>query len=1132
MNKGESLQGINLNRSLRSNSFSDYLGVSRKVADKRRVSDVTARYVPSNKPRPFNSPKLLRMLREPVTPNIDGNSRLAKKGEANLATIILNRATTPYLKQDQRSLLDTTPPVELTKVPILSPQHLFDETAPSTGDSIAVEMVREIFQRAMSAVQPEVAKRYSTPDSIDSLPAMYVVERTPDGVGCEVPSPTTSFSPRMNDSSDEFFLYEMMNGSERQNENLLDEMAKATVCGIDEESEFEESVTDLREKCDGGADEVPDSSRKTFITEVHLKLDEYMDLEQKCEMLEQKIDELESENSVKDMKIIDLNNEIEKLRQRLSSEDEDSLRGLRKRIDELERERDAYTAEKGKFTEEIKILNEEKAILQMSKEELLLKIVEYEKTSIGDHKNHNPAEYLSSKLRAIDKELMQTKERCTSKEEDLECIKIDYDRIKSTMETYQKLNKNLSSKNSLLQKTINEREKQLEDNLNEILQLREESGNLREQIYKLHAQLEDFKRVTSNLENELVQKEAEMERMEEKVYRNEKTIEDMNSTLKIKDFEKNRLVKEMQEQLEEKSRCLEEVLSTKDDTKSEMKRTLEDARRTLEQEVKKREYLCRKFVNLENELIEEKNNSKIFKENCLSLQSDIANFKETMTKLADQMTNMEDHNRRLSQQNLDLYRSYEDKIKEVQSLAEAKNFIAKRNEELLQENADIVQRYDIVTKELGGKMALLEDMNRKLKEIEQLRAENRRIKVESEEVLQKMRAIATDEDTESDYQLEMCGRRSRGERRFGRRVNFDKLSAWNTKLEEKNAALSEQVAELRSRLEKEIEAKNSVIARTNTVKDILYERRIRLGRATESTVDIWRPTLEKCITNQLFEDDLESNDELSLFTAPLDEEMWQLKHQIHTTTVLLSHLTSFMNRQMLKKNESTQTESEYSLSLHRIGDVSTTRMEETFATLVLTYTVDKDLLLQRFHDRKIQLGELERSLGEAVSALTLYLERNNVGLDVSSFMSSILHLCTQVSITAVQYGSLRQQTELTAAAEMMVNYVANLRQEIESLTQQLPIIATTTTALDRIEYQPPEEKIMELSVSNNKVRRFFSCAKVTCVVFTLSVFVLLAIGHFDAQLFYFVFVIRKKSLSGIDKHEYRTIHSSIARRRP
>lgn len=116
-------------------------------------------------------------------------------------------------------------------------------------------------------------------------------------------------------------------------------------------------------------------------------------------------------------------------------------------------------------------------------------------------------------------------------------------------------------------------------------------------------------------------------------------------------------------------------------------------------------------------------------------------------------------------------------------------------------------------------------------------------------------------------------------------------------------------------------------------------------------------------------------------------------------------------------------------------------MEETFATLVLTYTVDKDLLHQRFHSKKIHLGEMERSLGEAVSSLTLYLEQKARGLDVSAFLSDILKLCTQVSIAAVQFGSLRQQTELTAAAEMMVNYVANLKQEIEVLTQQLLTIS-------------------------------------------------------------------------------------------
>lgn len=128
--------------------------------------------------------------------------------------------------------------------------------------------------------------------------------------------------------------------------------------------------------------------------------------------------------------------------------------------------------------------------------------------------------------------------------------------------------------------------------------------------------------------------------------------------------------------------------------------------------------------------------------------------------------------------------------------------------------------------------------------------------------------------------------------------------------------------------------------------------------------------------------------------------------------------------------------------IFRVGEVSTTRMEETFATLVLTYTIDKDLLNQRFHGKKMQLGETERSFGEAVSSLTLFLEENARGLDVSHFMNNIFQLCTQISISAVQYGSLRQQTELTAAAEMMVNYVANLKQEIESLSQQLPAIGS------------------------------------------------------------------------------------------
>ncbi|KAK9696115.1 hypothetical protein QE152_g32109 [Popillia japonica] len=1023
MNKGESLENLNLNRSLRSNSFSEYAEISRKIADKRRISDVTARFVPGTiniKPKPFNSPKLLRMLREPVTPTLDKPLRMNQT--TNLTTMILNRAS-PHLKEQQRVLLDSSLPGDLNRIPVLTPEHLGKAGAAGEPNSVAVEMLEVILERVvMEGGRRSDGNLFNTPNSTDSPPVMYVVERTPD-LGCEAGHPQTPYSPKMNDSSDEFFFYEMMSSStERQNENLLDEMAKATVCGIDEESECEESTTDSGDK------------EKRYISEVHLKLNDYVDLEQKCEALEQRIEDLEAENSLKDTKISDLNNEIGKLRQKLTG-DEDGrtvlVEEFRKRIDDLEEEKEIYQSEKRSLAEQIKRLNEDKDTLQLSKEELLLKIV------IGYGTN----------------EPIRSRGEESPNGQDIECIRIDYDRLKSRMETYQILNKNLSAKNGLLQKSMKEKEKLLEEYLEEIVRLREDSAKFMEDIRLLRNNLEEYKRVTSNLEEDLIRKGTDLEES----HRERKILDDVNSCLRLKE-------RQLLSDLEDKTRCLEEVLATKEGNKSDLKLALEETRRKLEQEVKKQDYLCKKFVDLENELISEKNSSAIFKETCEDLQND-----------------------ELSRDNLDLYKSHEDRTKEIQSLIEAKSFIAKRNEELLQENAEIVRRYDIVAKELGNKMSLLEDMNRKLKEIDQLRAENRRIKIESEEIVQKMRSL----DGESD-QVDSSSSRKGGsrERKVGRRANFDRLAAWNAKLEERNAALSEEVAELRERLTKEMEAKDSIVARMNTTKDILCERRIRLGRATDSAVDIWKPHLEKYIARNLFGDDTELEDETLLFVGPLDEEMWQLKHQIHSTTMLLSHLTSFMNRQMLKKNVCTQTEPELSSNFYRIGEISTTRMEETFATLVLTYTVDKDLLHQRFHAKKIQLGETERSLGEAVSALTLYLERNAIGLDVSNFMSNILQLCTQVSVAAVQYGSLRQQTELTAAAEMMVNYVANLRQEIELLTQQLPVVGTTT-ALDRIEFQS-DEKPNEINVSQGKSRRFLSCVKTTCIMFTLSMFVLVA----------------------------------------
>lgn len=525
-----------------------------------------------------------------------------------------------------------------------------------------------------------------------------------------------------------------------------------------------------------------------------------MDLEQKCEALEQRIEELESDNSFKDRRICDLNNEIDRSRQKLTVEDKNRIEELLARISELEKERDEHQIERSSLLEEIKILNEEKAILQLSKEDLFLKIVEYERRMPADQEKIVPLECPPSTLRLYDKK---------------EKSDYDYERMKSTVETYRKLNDNLSSKNSFLQETMRARENKLEENFEEIARLREESG-------KLTVQLEDFKRIASSLEQELIRKEADLERMEENVCKNEKIIENVNCTLRVCETEKtrlNELICGLRDELGEKSQRLNQLINAKDETK------LNETKRKLEQEIKKQEHLCAKFVILQNELVDEKNNTKIFREKCDDLRAGMATFKAMMSRLEDETNAAEERNANLIVENRQLFDSYQVKIDESRTLIEAKNFLAKRNEELLQENAEMVVKYHMVNKELDAKIALLDDMSRKLSEIEQLRLENRRIKVESEEILRSL-----DGDLSDSFRKEGIGTFRSKDRKVGRRMNFDRLTLQNTKLEERNAALTEFVTELRERLEKEIQAKNSVIAHTNTIKDILCERRIRLGR--------------------------------------------------------------------------------------------------------------------------------------------------------------------------------------------------------------------------------------------------------------------------------------------------------------
>lgn len=111
-------------------------------------------------------------------------------------------------------------------------------------------------------------------------------------------------------------------------------------------------------------------------------------------------------------------------------------------------------------------------------------------------------------------------------------------------------------------------------------------------------------------------------------------------------------------------------------------------------------------------------------------------------------------------------------------------------------------------------------------------------------------------------------------------------------------------------------------------------------------------------------------------------------------------------------------------------------MEEKFTALVLAYTIDNTSLHQRYTRQKKRLREKEHTLGEEISMLSIHLEKYANDLDVSPRLERILSLCAQVSISAEQFGSLTQQVNLNKAVDLMVNYVARLKQNLDTQQHQ------------------------------------------------------------------------------------------------
>ncbi|KRT78229.1 hypothetical protein AMK59_7264, partial [Oryctes borbonicus] len=430
----------------------------------------------------------------------------------------------------------------------------------------------------------------------------------------------------------------------------------------------------------------------------------------------------------------------------------------------------------------------------------------------------------------------------------------------------------------------------------------------------------------------------------------------------------------------------------------------------------------------------------------------------------------------------------ENKLKEIATAKETESQLSK-------EIGDIKKELD---KTISSNDILITEMEDLISKIDKLNKENKALKMINSEQELLLDKINCD----------------------GLKCKHELLDLENTKREE---CFEEKSSELHQQLENEIKNHSSLVVYMDTIRDRLCERRLRLCRATTHALSVWKSVLDVNFVCSASKEGLQADHATGTPNGPLDEEIRQVEYQVHVTTSLLDKLTSIKNHDTLRQNliepnsdfkDLIEQETSPNLNtdvmenlgltgnLVRLNNFSPLEMEEKFTALVLAYTIDKKSLLQRCNVQRIRLRERERALGEEISTLSIHLEKYAKGVDVSSQLEQVLRLCTQVSISAEQFGSLMQQEELSKAVELMINYVALLRQRVDnlpnpclSIKQALGTIYTETEipiAKQSSEDDKEEEDLPSLPKRERK--RFI---KETYFIITLSIAVLAVVTLFN-----------------------------------
>lgn len=316
----------------------------------------------------------------------------------------------------------------------------------------------------------------------------------------------------------------------------------------------------LLDRCKNLKDSLESSTDS--LAEIQAKLNEYTNLENKCKALNQKIEELETDNSMKYVKIVNLTVEIEKLRQILAKSDQQNKEDLTRNINQLEQERRQHEKEKDELLEKIKILNEEKTSLQKEKDELLTKIIliqnqtrqlQCEKDELHNEQEKLQAENSNYKSRKDFLKLEMAKIQNENK-----ALQVERDMLKSE-------NNNLESAKHELENSLKLRIQHLQSKMEsseiENMSLLKDICKIKHEKEQLEIDIAEYKDERSfNLQ--LKDQLEELSSFLEKLQKEHNTITNEYETLKIqanKDKEKVTQLKNDNEQMAKKIIDLENI---------------------------------------------------------------------------------------------------------------------------------------------------------------------------------------------------------------------------------------------------------------------------------------------------------------------------------------------------------------------------------------------------------------------------------------------------------------------------------------------------------------------------------------------------------------------------------------------